>query len=294
MDRLVARRGSQSEAALNRRLTLAKHDRKQFQQASGLIISGGVMYATFKARVFLGLCAAIIGAPALAADLNVPSLKDGGWAAPVGTVAGPCYWRADVGHAWSTDPSGRYSGNADPDMFEETLDNGWFGEIGGGCGSGSRGWRADVTLGLRQTVDFGGGALVPPGPVAGELRGDLTSYTLMLNGYYDLGNMNGMVPYVGAGVGVAYHRMGDVTGSVGPTSQEGGDNAAFAWSLMAGLAYQLTERAILDIGYRYIDLGSARSDRDPVLPRIELDDLRAHEIKVGLRYHLGSVSLPLK
>ena len=57
---------------------------------------------------------------------------------------------------------------------------------------------------------------------------------------------------------------------------------------MAGVAYQLSERAILDIGYRYIDLGSVRSGSDAVLARLEVDDMRAHEIKIGLRYHFGS------
>jgi opacity protein-like surface antigen len=227
--------------------------------------------------------------PARAADLSVPSLKDSGWAAPVRPVAGPCYWRADVGHSWPQSPSGQY----DTDMSGEALDNGWFGEIGGGCGSGSLGWRADVTFGLRQAIDFGGDAVLP-GPTISHLTADIRSYTLMLNGYYDLGNFNGMVPYVGAGVGLAHHRMGGVQGDVGPTSQSGGSNTSFAWSLMAGVAYQLTERAILDIGYRFIDLGSARSGSDPVLPRLEIDDMRAHEIKIGLRYHLGSGASALK
>lgn len=249
------------------------------------------MYAVVKAGLICVAVGVVIGCPlpAAAADLSVPSLKDGGWGAPVRTVAGPCYWRADVGHSWAQNPSGQY----DTDMFGEALDNGWFGEIGGGCGSGSRGWRADVTLGLRQTADFSGDAVLP-GPVTSQVTADIRSYTLMLNGYYDMGNFNGMVPYVGAGVGLAYHRMGDVRGDVGPTSQSGGDNTALAWSLMAGVAYQLSERAILDIGYRYIDLGSARSGSDPVLPRLEIDDMRAHEIKIGLRYHFGSSTSALK
>ena len=68
--------------------------------------------------------------------------------------------------------------------------------------------------------------------------------------------MNGVVPYVGAGIGFAHH-MGDVRAM--STHAAGGDNRLFAWALMAGFGYQLTERAILDIGYRYIDLGSVRS-----------------------------------
>lgn len=250
------------------------------------------MYAVVKAGVaFLALGAATFSArPAVAADLSVPSLKDGGWNAPVRSVAGPCYWRADVGHAWSQDPGAQYAGNPAPDVFDEAFDNGWFAEAGGGCGSGSRGWRADVTLGLRQAMDFGGDVALP----GSHLTTDIKSYTLMLNGYYDFGNFNGMVPYVGAGIGVAYHRMGDVQGDAGPTTQSGGSNTALAWSLMAGVAYQLSERAILDIGYRYIDLGSVRADNDPVLPRLEIDDMRAHEIKIGLRYHFGSTTSSLK
>jgi opacity protein-like surface antigen len=247
------------------------------------------MYAVVKASVVCVAVSVAVGCPlpAAAADLGGPSLKDNGWSAPVRPVAGPCYWRADVGHSWSQNTTGQYAGNPDPDLSGEDLGNGWFGEIGAGCGSGSLGWRADVTLGLRQAIDFGGDVVLP-GPATSHLTADVRTYTLMLNGYYDLGNFNGMVPYVGAGVGVAYHRMSDVQGDVGPTSQSGGDNTAFAWSLMAGVAYQLTERAILDIGYRFIDLGSVRSGSDPVLARLEIDDMRAHEIKIGLRYHFGS------
>lgn len=251
------------------------------------------MYVICRTGILLAFGVAIFTpSPALAADLG-RSLKDGAFSAPVRSVAGPCYVRGDVGHSWSQDPSARYRGNPDPDLSDEILDNGWFAEIGAGCGSGSRGWRADVTLGLRQSRDFGGDVILP-GPVASNLSSDIKSYTAMLNLYYDLGNLNGMVPYVGAGVGVAHHRLGDVEGDAGPTSQRGGDNTAFVWSLMAGVAYQLSERAILDIGYRFIDLGSVRSGSDPVLPRLDIDEMRAHEIKVGLRYHLGSNVVSLK
>lgn len=222
-----------------------------------------------------------------AADLGGGSLKDGNWGAPVAGVAGPCYVRADVGQSWSQDPSSHYAGAADPDMGAQSLSNGWFAETGLGCGSGSRGWRGDVTFGLREAKDFSGDYDAGPG----TLGTDITSYTLMFNGYYDLGNMNGVVPYVGAGVGVAYHSMDDVVNDLGLTSKDG-DKASFAWSLMAGVAYQLTQRAILDVGYRYIDLGSAGSShRDAAgawAPRLEVDDMRAHEFKIGLRYHFGA------
>ena len=60
------------------------------------------------------------------------------------------------------------------------------------------------------------------------------------------------------------------------------------------MAYQLSERAIMDVGYRYIDMGKAKSGRVDsagfVNPRVVFDDIAAHEIKVGIRYHFGSDS----
>ncbi len=91
--------------------------------------------------------------------------------------------------------------------------------------------------------------------------------------------------------------MSDVyfTGNPALTNRIKGDNdLSFAWSLMAGVGYQISDRAILDVGYRYIDLGSISSQRSDsggfVNPAVKLDDLTAHEVKVGLRYHFGGGS----
>ena len=101
------------------------------------------MYAIAKAGIALVFGAAMSWAtPVEAADLGGTSLKDDGWSAPGRSVAGPCYARADAGHAWAQAPSGKYDGNPDPEMSRESLDNGWFAEAGVGCGSGSRGLRA--------------------------------------------------------------------------------------------------------------------------------------------------------
>ena len=62
---------------------------------------------------------------------------------------------------------------------------------------------------------------------------------------------------------------------------------------MAGIGWQLTDRAILDLGYRYMDYGKAQSGKVDSSgfannPRVFIDDMRAHEFKVGLRYHFGN------
>jgi len=192
------------------------------------------------------------------------------------------------------------------------IDDNWFGEVGVGCGSGSRGFRAEVAFGFRGTQGIDGepaiyeGSIVgdptgtpTPTPIDDPLHTDLQTYTMMFNVYKDLGLYRGFVPYIGAGIGVAYHRVGEVSFTENPAltnTIEGNNDISFAWSLMAGAAYQVSDRAVLDVGYRYMDLGKAESGRADnagfVNPAVKLDDITAHEIKIGLRYHFGSSASP--
>ena len=54
--------------------------------------------------------------------------------------------------------------------------------------------------------------------------------------------------------------MDGVTFSTSPNTQSGDTNWLLAWSVMAGAGFQLSERVILDLGYRFIDMGKAESD----------------------------------
>jgi opacity protein-like surface antigen len=61
---------------------------------------------------------------------------------------------------------------------------------------------------------------------------------------------------------------------------------------LAGAGFQLSERVILDLGYRFIDMGKAQSGTSDSSgftnnPPVRVDDLTAHEFKVGLRFHFG-------
>ncbi len=260
------------------------------------------MNTTLKAGLATAaLAVACFATTANAADLG-GSIKDNYGHAPAyshstPSIAGPCYFRSDVGYSWSRDPQAEYVGNAvNPSVRGADLSNGYVIEGGLGCGMGSRGFRAEMMLGAREKRNFKGDVDIVIGgaPVDPPIRTDVKSYTMMFNAYHDLGKFGGMVPYVGAGVGWAYHKMGNVViddpGS--PAVQFGEDKLSFAWSLMAGVGYQLTDRAVLDVGYRYIDMGGARSSHGDNTfafwnPRLEIDDMRAHEVKIGLRYHFG-------
>jgi opacity protein-like surface antigen len=271
----------------------------------------------------------VLAVPANAADLGNygNSIKDDYVASA--PAVGPCYVRGDVGFSGSGNPTAKWpvqnlvhaDTNGDGLVQEnelshvdlgddvETLgmENTWLAEAGIGCGSGSRGFRGEMMFGVHGDRKYDGQpGFYDPGPavdapvtdphpiVDDPLHTSVKSYTLMFNGYKDLGNYGGFTPYLGAGVGVAYHIMDEVYFTDNPNLVnriEGNKDISFAWSLMAGVGYQLSHNTVLDVGYRYIDMGKIDSGRVDsagfVNPRVELDDLDAHEFKVGLRYHFG-------
>lgn len=266
------------------------------------------------ASVALALAAGIaIAAPAAAADLNYGgSIKDG-YMAPMPEIrraAGPCYLRGDVGYSWAGSVDGTYVGNAggaDPNVRGGELDGGGVYEVGLGCGSGSRGLRGDITFGFRSNDFKGDVDIFVFNPIDPPIKTSIDSYTVMANAYYDFGHFRGFVPYVGAGVGVALHDMDyvHIEHPLSPNPQFGDTKVDLAWALMAGVGYQVTSNMIVDVGYRYINLGSAYSHTEDVVlggpnPRLVVDDIDAHEFKVGLRYHFGqadccgAVAMPMK
>lgn len=151
----------------------------------------------------------------------------------------------------------------------------------------------------------------------------LAAYDVMLNGYFDLGMWSGVTPYVGAGLGVAsiltkssvnYFKTSDNTPYAADLSISGtpaiwkdasgttispnpniafakqnwdksgrSHNWNFAWALMAGVGYDLTRHAKLDLGYRYVNLGTFTATS--LTTGIKTTStVSAHEIRAGIRY----------
>lgn len=141
--------------------------------------------------------------------------------------------------------------------------------------------------------------------------GNLASYVGLLNGYWDLFNWRGFTPYVGAGVGFAHHKMSGFTTSSSATFTDAATGAQtvqlspgvaqansqtnFAWALMAGTSYDLSPNGKLDLGYRYINLGSGITATTGIIDCVcgsvggplKVSDLSAHEFRVGVRWMLG-------
>jgi opacity protein-like surface antigen len=98
-------------------------------------------------------------------------------------------------------------------VTDVNIGNAWLVEGGVGCGSGTRGLRGEIMLGYHGkrrhrghawTLDSASGSATRSIPRSAHT-------TLMFNGYYDLGSYRGFVPYLGAGVGLAYNQTGSVS-----------------------------------------------------------------------------------
>lgn len=106
-----------------------------------------------------------------------------------------------------------------------------------------------------------------------DIGGNVKTWALLLNGYYDFMPESRFHPYLSAGIGLARH---NAKLSIGGVSDSASDTK-FAYQAGAGASYDLTSQTALFGGYRY--LGSSDPNFDGV--DAEYD---AHEIRVGLRF----------
>ena len=98
--------------------------------------------------------------------------------------------------------------------------------------------------------------------------GSLNAYDVLVNGYVDLGTWYHVTPYIGAGAGMSFGHAA--------INDYGNTYHAFAWALMAGFGIDVYDHTKLDIGYRYLNLGT--------IPGATIKTLGSHEFRVGVRY----------
>lgn len=117
------------------------------------------------------------------------------------------------------------------------------------------------------------------------------AWTGLINGYVDLGTYAGIMPYLGAGIGLYRNRYSvgsyytDVNGSVSQVEKK--TRYTMAYTLNAGAAYQLSENLQVDLGYQYLSAPHAEyaAVKDLAKPPV-YKGLNYHQLKVGLRYSL--------
>lgn len=277
--------------------------------------------------VTLAAAAALLVSPALAADMGPPVLRASAPAyEPAPPPEGGWYLRGDIGVAANTigdfgvfDGAQRLGSAQGFELrsksFSETV------SIGIGAGYQFNSWfRVDVTGEFR-----GGGRLRGYDYVAfasgggtthqtNNYQGDVRSWAMMANFYVDLGTyctFGCLTPYLGAGVGFAHHTVSGfsdtstgfntvlgATGSLGSYAVTS-SKTTFAWALMAGVGYRVSERLSLELGYRYLNMGSlpvlSLINNDPTVIEnrsVRVRNVSAHEIRLGMRWMLNCACAP--
>jgi OOP family OmpA-OmpF porin len=132
-------------------------------------------------------------------------------------------------------------------------------------------WRIEAEAGYRESNE-----LELDGITVSDV--DAGASTLMANVLYDFGDRDSAFrPFVGAGVGGAKVEFEDV------------NDTTWGWQLLAGAAWRLSERASLDLTYRYLNV----SDLEMTDGADSLSgDFEDHSVSLGLRYSFGAVAAP--
>lgn len=209
----------------------------------------------------VGLVALLAAGPAWAADVlppPAPSVEVGD-----DPTASCLYSRVDIGVAIHERPSISVGGGDDVDPTG-------FVEVGIGCQLLET-FRVEAVLGGHMPYSLGSG-----------VNADMQSTTAFLNLTYDITNYAGWTPYIGGGLGAAYNRVTDVSAPAGASD---GEELSFAWNVHMGVSYDVTSQTKLDMGYRLSDLGNSNSGG---AAPFSVDEMMAHEFKIGVRYHFGS------
>ena len=211
--------------------------------------------------------------PRLLPPVELPAVSEdfGGW-----------YLRGDIGYRLDKVGSVSASSSGTP-VTSSRIDNVFAGGLGGGYKY--QWFRADMTVDYGTQAKFHGD--VPRGPSYYNMKID--TLTVLVNGYVDFGTWYGFTPYLGAGVGISYLRTGDYTvASLGNALIPTRANWSPSWAAMAGVSYQMLPNIAIDLGYRYLSIGDAKSGFEPpaYTAFTTVKNLSAQEFRVGFRFLL--------
>lgn len=255
---------------------------------------------SYALRAVLGSAVVLaVSAPAMAADIYDGGLK-GGY-----EVAAP----SDRGFYVKG-----YIGQANPDsgnMWNEAYDSNSFtvhhNDIkssplyGIGVGWQARSWlRFDLTGEYRGDASYFGSDQYPGGggfdAGTNEYTADIKSWLGLANAYIDMGHWCGFTPFIGAGIGfstISVEGLKDVNvPNNGVAFGADKTTSNFAWAIHAGVSYDVTPQTVIELAYRYVDLGEARSgdvttyDGNFAYSGHYIKDITSNDLLLGVRYKL--------
>lgn len=227
---------------------------------------------------------AVSGAAASAADMPLYDAPSASYAEPQQPLEFGTGWylRGDAAYAEEDHPAFK---SASASFDRKATKSGYAFGLGIGYKLTSF-VRFDVTGDYLDPFDYSAAA-----PCAAGCRSSASDkiwrWDGLANGYLDLGTWYGFTPYVGAGAGIAGTRQDTKlvvsrVGTADVVTSAKQDDYQFAWAAMAGVSYALSPHAMIDIGYRYLDLGSTKISLSPLATTQK--DLASHQVRVGVRY----------
>ncbi|MER8378527.1 outer membrane protein [Mesorhizobium sp. M1163] len=247
---------------------------------------------TFKSPVVLALAAIVLMplTPALGADYDPPVYVD----------QAPDYVPVEVGSGWYLRGDVSYLVQKSfkdedfaftPARFDEKEDP-IFASIGFGYHFNDY-LRADLNVGYlpgnKIDVGYNDGTTVASATLKNY------AFSGILNGYVDLGTYVGITPYLGAGIGVVQSKRrlsaSYFTDNANPADdfvlRDNKTQYSFAYTLNAGLAYQVSKNVSVDLGYQYFSAPDAEYVTAESLTSFPIrKGINNHQVKVGLRYDL--------
>lgn len=213
------------------------------------------------------------------------------------------YLRGDIGVGAHDDPEIIQGYNVD--LADEEIDETFT--VGLGIGRYfTRNIRGDITVDYRSNATVS--AFMPSGTFLGNTQRehDLSSLVVLANLYYDFASytpaggkglglrQSRFTPYVGVGLGFVNHWSdegsfsGCCSGTIGDNSE-----ASVAAAFMAGVGINVRNHWKIDAGYRFLYMGDfhtgyvvANGGSAPGAGTHKVEDLHAHEFRLGLRYDL--------
>ena len=205
------------------------------------------------------------------------------------------YFRIDSGYSWALNPHVKddpapagacviCAGNFVTPAEISNVNNSWLIGVGAGYRFNEN-FRGEIAYSYR-----GGYEIIDHDGAGTAISTKIKSNALFLNGYFDFPtNWQKVKPYVGAGVGWANNQLGTVSyvSTFAPSVLVGGTSNNFAWNAGFGLGIEVSKGTIIDIGYRYVDLGKIKLDSQTALGfsgYSAAGKLRANEVQFSLRF----------
>lgn len=201
----------------------------------------------------------------------------------------------------TTIPSGTVLPDGTPVGWTTDFDSGYA--ISGAIGKDYGWWRGEIEVayqsngvGSHAGVSAGGIPLdgedaavlitgqdtnlgVSVGDLVAAGQGDLDTIFVMANVFYDVDLGSRLKPYIGAGAGVGFVDV-NYAPSATPIIQD--KDTAFAYQLMAGVAYEVSPSLDFTVGYRYRATSDVNVDADLFSANFDIENT-ASVVEAGIR-----------